>query len=383
MSEFGWPLSMVLQFAPGDAPLAWYGAGFLLVLLIAAAGIGFWMVRTESDRQPPIGHEKLINAFDDPMVILDPDDNVLIGNLPFRALFGSDIDGEAIEDVLDAYPAVREAITEREETVVTVSNGGEPHHYKINAYPAGQEPRPPRKWIILLQDVTDQHERQTKLEKENEHLEQFASLISHDLRNPLDVAIGRTNVVKEMLDDPELESHLDSVQDSHERMRQIITDVLALASEGHSIGDLQQVPLETAAMDAWSHVDTGDAGLAVNTQMVIQADREQLTRVFENLFRNAIQHGGEDIAVEVASLDDGFFVADNGSGIPPAKRESVLEAGHTDGSDGTGLGLAIVTSIAKGHGWEITVTESESGGAQFEFVGVEQIADQSASHTTE
>ena len=379
MSDIGWLLSVLMQFAPGDAPVIWYGAVFTLAMLVIAAGIGFWLARTEADSQPPIEHEMLLNAFEDPVVVLDHEDTVLVANVPFRSLFETDIEGEQITDVLDSFPALTEVITGRDNAVLPVGVGDETHHYDVHTYPAGRQPRPPRKWVVFFHDITDDHERQSELEQKNEQLEQFAGLISHDLRNPLDVAIGRTNAVKESLDDEELDTHLARVQDAHQRIKQIIHDVLALAREGHSIGELETVPLETTATDAWSLVDTGEHTLVIDTQLVIQADRERLTRIFENLFRNAVQHAGEDVTVRVGTLegDRGFYVADDGHGIPEAERTAVLDAGYSEAGDGTGLGLAIVSSLADAHGWELSVTESETGGAQFDFAGVDTVASES------
>ncbi|TKX76264.1 sensor histidine kinase, partial [Halorubrum sp. SD626R] len=72
----------------------------------------------------------------------------------------------------------------------------------------------------------------------------------------------------------------------------------------------------------------------------------------------------------VGRLDGGFYVADDGDGIDPADRDSVFEPGHTTAEGGTGFGLAIVDRIAQAHGWEVTLTESRTGGARFEFDGV-------------
>jgi signal transduction histidine kinase len=380
MSDIGWSLSVLLQFAPGDAPVIWYGAVFLLAMLVVASGIGFWLTRTETDSQPPIDHEMLLNAFEDPIVVLDHEDDVLVANVPFRALFETDIEGESIETVLDSVPAVKEAVLEREQTVLPIDSDGETRHYDIHAYPAGREPRPPRKWVVVFHDVTDDHERRSQLEAENEQLDRFAGLLSHDLRNPLDVAIGRTNAVKDAVDDPEHEQHLSRAQEAHQRIQQIIRDVLALVRGGHNIDDRTTVPLETAATDAWSLVETGASTLVINTQLVIRADRDQLTRIFENLFRNAVQHAGPDVTVRVETLESGrgFYIADDGDGIPSGDRSAVLEAGVSRDGDGTGLGLAIVSSLAEAHGWELRVTESASGGAQFEFSGVE-LVEESAS----
>ena len=102
----------------------------------------------------------------------------------------------------------------------------------------------------------------------------------------------------------------------------------------------------------------------------LQADATRLRQLLENLFRNSVDHGGEDVTITVGTLADGFYVADDGPGIPEAERDQVFESGYSTNRDGTGFGLAIVEEIAAGHGWEITVTEGVEGGARFEVTGV-------------
>lgn len=231
--------------------------------------------------------------------------------------------------------------------------------------------------LVCCRDVTEKRRERDRLESKVEQLEQFTSLVSHDLRNPLDVAIGRTNAVVEMLDDPELADHLSRTQDAHERMQRIIEEALTLARHGEQIGEKGPVPLETAAIDAWSHVDTDGGRLRVDTQLVVNADRSRLVHLLENLFRNAVEHGGDDVTIAVETLpdDDGFCIGDDGPGIPPDERERVFETGYS-GGDGTGLGLTIVSNIARAHRWEITVGESPHGGAQFSITGVELVGEE-------
>jgi signal transduction histidine kinase len=104
----------------------------------------------------------------------------------------------------------------------------------------------------------------------------------------------------------------------------------------------------------------------VATEGVVSADPERLGSLFENLFRNAVEHGGAD-RVRVADRETGFVVDDDGSGVPEETRERVFDRGFTTNEDGTGLGLAIVESIADAHGWSARVEESPAGGARFGF----------------
>ena len=73
----------------------------------------------------------------------------------------------------------------------------------------------------------------------------------------------------------------------------------------------------------------------------------------------------------VGALEDGFYVSDDGPGIPVDERDQVFKFGHSTSDSGTGFGLNIVKEIVETHDWKISVTEEETGGARFEITGVE------------
>ncbi|MFB6228894.1 MAG: ATP-binding protein [Halobacteriales archaeon] len=159
----------------------------------------------------------------------------------------------------------------------------------------------------------------------------------------------------------------------------------------------------------------------------MEGDPARLIQLFENVFRNAIEHGGDVELIQVGALHGdtrvdgspdryspgilsdrdsdnrtprtgglriintsvrqytaeahsidssvdpyngsihGFFIADDGVGIPEENREAIFEDGYTTSEDGTGLGLSIISEIVKTHDWRLDVTESETGGARFEI----------------
>ena len=243
--------------------------------------------------------------------------------------------------------------------------------------------------FAIYMDITERKARERDLERQNEQLEAFASVLSHDLRNPLNVASGRLANYRETGDPDDL----DSVAAAHERIRDRIEDLLELARQGRTVDDPGRVELAATARAAWGAVDTADATLSVEPDMAIRADRPRLGRLFENLFANSVEHGAsgnepvseddpadsraadggaDSLAVTVGETADGFFVADDGVGIPDSVRDDLFESGVTT-AGGTGYGLAIVRSIAEAHGWTVRAVESEAGGARFEFSGVERV----------
>jgi PAS domain S-box-containing protein len=279
-----------------------------------------------------------------------------------RFLQGPDTDEEAVEEL-------RSAIEAGESTTVELKNyrkNGEPFWNRVSVSPLVDEDGEVSHWVGFQQDVTEYKNKQQELERQNDRLEQFASIVSHDLRSPISVAKGRIELANQDGDE-----NLDAAQDALDRIETIVEDTLLLAQHGDTVGELGTVELSNIIPECWRTADTAEATFEINEDATIRADADRLRNLLENLFINAVDHGGESVTVRVGPLGDGFYVADDGPGIPAADRDEVFTPGYTTATDGTGFGLAIVDEIAGAHGWSVDVTESEHGGARFEIRGVE------------
>jgi PAS domain S-box-containing protein len=213
-------------------------------------------------------------------------------------------------------------------------------------------------------------EQKRLLEERTERLDELVSVISHDLRSPLSVADGRLELARSDCDS----EHIDAAVAAVDRSRDIVDDLLALASEGDRAVERTDVSLAGLVRDSWRNVETGGATLDVETDRTVLADRSRLRQLIENLARNAVEHGAGgsegSVTVTVGDLEEGFYVADDGVGVSPDEREAVFESGYSTGESGTGLGLSIVEQVAREHGWEPALVTSAEGGARFEFSGV-------------
>ncbi|GAB3024689.1 hypothetical protein GCM10025298_10700 [Natronobiforma cellulositropha] len=245
--------------------------------------------------------------------------------------------------------------------------------------------------VGVVRDVTERKQRERTLREQNERLDAFARIVSHDLRNPLGVSQGYL----ELLEQTESFEYISQIEEGLDRMEAIIADVLAIAREGE--GAVEPTPLELGDLvtEAWENVSTGDATLSIEAgeSMVVDADRSRVLRLLENLFRNSVEHGGPTVTVRVGTLESptqtevdietnpatplgssasegaiGFYVEDDGRGMPEDIREHVFESSFTTSTSGLGIGLWVVREVATGHGWSAVATESEDGGARFEFV---------------
>lgn len=209
--------------------------------------------------------------------------------------------------------------------------------------------------------------REQQLEAQNEQLEEFASIVSHDLQSPLNVAQGRVKLAREEC----ASDHLDDVASALERSQALIDDLLTLAKHGDKIGTTDPVDLSTIVDTCWQTVETDDASLVVDTDKTIMGDQTRLKELFVNLISNAIEHGSDEVTVTIESIEDGFVVEDDGPGIPADERSDVFESGYSTAENGTGFGLTIVEQIATAHGWGVSLAEGSDGGARFEFSGVD------------
>lgn len=231
-------------------------------------------------------------------------------------------------------------------------------------------------YVINTEEVTDRNATDEYRTDANHDLGEFAKVVSHDLRNPLNVGSGHVELLYEDLGEEhsEYRERLQKVLHAHDRMETLIQNLLTLAQSGKDIDEVGWVEFDSLCQRCWRNVSTGNARVVVEFDGEIRADTSRLQQLVENLIRNAIEHGGDEVTVTIGETDDGdgFYVADDGAGIPDSIQEQVFQNGFSTISDGTGLGLAIVSEVAEAHGWTVDVTESQDGGARFEITGVDR-----------
>ena len=225
-----------------------------------------------------------------------------------------------------------------------------------------------------VETALDQLAQHRRLQQQNERLEAFAGIVSHDLRNPLSVAKAGIEVARTQGVEADA---LDRVETAHERMETLIDDLLLLAQTGQDLDpdELGLVSLSRVAEDAWGTIAADQASLVVDDDSHLIADASRLRQLLENLCANSIEHNEGSVTVRIGALPDGFYVEDDGSGIASDDRETIFETGYSTTDEGTGLGLRIVRTVAEAHGWSVEVAESATGGARFEISGVDHATD--------
>ncbi|MUW13563.1 PAS domain S-box protein [Halorubrum sp. CBA1125] len=359
-----------------------------LVSILAATTVGA-LNRAEREQRLRDREQELERARDrfqsvfehsnDAIVIFDPEaDEILEANPQASELLGytqeellsmgpSDIHPEEMDRFREFLDTIRTEGSGRTDRLSCLTDSGEYVPAEISASTLEFGGRD--SVLALIRDISELRKYERELERQNERLEDFASVISHDLRNPLNVAMGRVEIAQRNFES----EHLETAKSSLERMEEMIGDLLALTRAGESVEETDRVSLDSIVDGCWQNVDTREATLETSVEITIHADRSRLRHVLENLFRNAIEHGRSDVTIRVGTLSDntGFYVEDDGPGIPSEDRDNVFEQGYSTTEDGTGFGLSIVKEIVEAHGWDIIVTDGTDGGVRFEISGVE------------
>ncbi|WP_049986757.1 sensor histidine kinase [Halobellus rufus] len=333
--------------------------------------------------------EALVDGIGDAVVVRDAASGEVVAvNDAVESVFGFVPDFDVALD--DAYAADPTRAAEARENAMQGADGSTPATFRwrverpdgtsfwaestVSTTEVGD-----REFVVsVVRDVTERTERERDLER-------LAEILTHDLKSPLNAAKAQVDILRSEAEGGE--EFLDRLERVHDRMGSIVADVRALVDGSRSRGlTLDSLDLNRVVTDAWEAVggcgdeiepswcgDTG-ASLVVDGDLgTVVADERRLRRLFENLFENALRHGGADadcVTVTVSPTPTGVAVADDGVGVPMADRERVFEYGYTTADGGTGFGLNIVAATAESHGWDVAVCDSEAGGACFEISGM-------------
>ena len=338
---------------------------------------------------------ELLEGFPDPVVGYEPSPDGRIvrwANPEAQEFFKSRADvGRPLADILELVDgALTEGPVAHPEGQFTITGDGDERERTVLFRWVGVDGGPPDKGgYLVLTDLTDhvgdseygdEERAETggdgKTAEQGEPagdpasptMEEIVSVLSHDLRNPLEVAEIRLEAARETGEDV----HFEKVELALDRIEWLIRDVRMLVRGRTIVDSTGPVALDELARDAWSTVQTDDATLELDAAARIEADEARLRQVLENAFRNSVEHAGPDVTVRVDLLADdaGFAIVDDGPGIAASRRAEVFEPGVSSRDGGTGIGLTIIQRIAEAHGWDVALGTAEGGGTRLEFTDV-------------
>jgi PAS domain S-box-containing protein len=264
---------------------------------------------------------------------------------------------------------------------------------------------------VIVTDLTTLKQNQQKLEENNNQLaesnhalelsnhdlQQFASVASHDLQEPLRKIQMFSELLRERAADqlmPESQKYLGKITVSAERMKKLVLDILNYSRLSSKKNLLEKVDLNVLIKDLLEDLDfmfaEKKAMITVDPLPVIEANRGQIRQVFQNIISNAIKFSREDVSpiihISAKRITDKSFdsqespggnfclisVADNGIGFESRYLDNIFvlfERLHSkDVYEGTGIGLAISKKIIEKHNGLITAQSVSGKGSTFLFI---------------
>lgn len=336
---------------------------------VTSVAFGIAVFRYRLFRLAPIGRRQLIDTMDDPVLVIDTENRVVDSNRTARFLAGSPDDwrGTSLTKFSKAFSSEVTSVEEFQNEQILCTQNDEKRWFDPRISPIQSERGSVAGHIVLLREITELNEQKERVTEQNEQLEQFTEVVSHDLRNPLTVASNSLELAQEESDSP----YLDNAVDAIDRSQVLVEDLLAFAQTDETSLQSESIILSELIEECWEGVPSENATLIVETKRTISADRSRLKQLFENLFRNSVEHGGGDVTITVGALSDGFYVADDGAGLSAGDHREIFETKYSTADGGLGIGLQIVQRTVDAHDWEIAATDSQDGGARFEVTGVE------------
>ena len=413
--------------------------------------VGWGLYRTEFIEITPVATRTVVEEMPDAVVIFDDRDRVIQWNHAARTLFTVEdpsvgMTAASFFESVSSDVFTRLVGADRSDSQVALDIDGRSRQFSVSRFAiAPGETTIGR--VVVLRDISELKRRERQLVAQNERLEEFTDIVSHDLQGPLMDIRGSADMVTSTGD----VTHVDRIVDATDRIDELVSDLLQLARTGRQLDTEASVELDEIARSAWSHVWSPSAKLVVETEQTVVGDPSRIQQLFENLFRNSVEHGTDDnemdspdierttpssdgnawtdavfdgvkgdpkgrgrtvddgvvaergltmdgyddpsavdlttagrddhsgnhqgrslaaVRVLVGPLEDGFYIEDDGAGIPREDRHRVFEKGYTNASTGTGIGLSIVRQIVDAHGWSIRLTDGTAGGARFEITDV-------------
>lgn len=241
--------------------------------------------------------------------------------------------------------------------------------------------------VIVAQDISIQKENERKLkesliavEKANKELDQFAYIVSHDLKAPLRAINNLSEWIIEDLGEvpEEVENHIRLMRGRVNRMENLINGILEYSRVGRQKIEKSSVSVRDLVKDVIDNLAVTDR-IAFHVEQglpVLETEQITLQQVFSNLISNAVKyHDKPKGNVEIRCFENDnmveFMVKDDGPGIPEEYHEKIFGIFQTiearDTVESTGIGLSIVKKIIEEKGGKIWIESKEGKGTTFHF----------------
>jgi len=229
----------------------------------------------------------------------------------------------------------------------------------------------------IIQDVSERESMKVKIRQQNDKLNDLIQVVTHDIRNALQVGFGQLEHAQETSSS----EAFDRTHEALERIRELMDRIVTLSQQGQEPRQIERIDLADVAQAALKTVNEPRLTLTAIGTCSLDGDPARLQRLFERLFENTAKYTETSVTVtigliqpirtttrEESGLSAGFYIEDDGPGLDEELTDHIFKGGYTTTADETGFRLANIAQIADAHGWEMNVSTSSARGTRFAFV---------------
>jgi signal transduction histidine kinase len=284
---------------------------------------------------------------DDPVIFLDGQDRIQDYTPAAKQVFPA-IEGAFGEPVAEVLPDIGTLQTEQ---VVEHEVDGEQRYFLATS--SGLALGDTNGRVLLFSDVTTAEQRRRELARHNQQLDEFASALTHELRNVLQIMNSRLALARTKLDTDTVEGEsVERAVEMTDRMSGLVDDFRSLARYGQTVDSVQRVGFAEAVRDAWDQTDTGDVALVIEDEGTIEAGPGRLRQLLINAFEFARHNDASTVRVELRV--DGFVIEDDGE-APTEDTERYFAFGEAVPDAESGMKLPNVRAFARVHRWRVAI----------------------------
>lgn len=341
--------------------------GALAFVLMAAIAI-----RNNLFAVTPVARDRVFDAINDPVVMLDRDHQIIDHNSAFASVFtdGFDVAHESFSVACPDLSGSLNLPLQGPEHLVYPNEDNGDRTYTVTSSPLQSGPHLLGR-VLVFRDITDLITSQWELARKNSQLDEFADSVAHDLRNPLSVILAHADLLRTHLEqmnqhEVEYDHHLsmnavDQVEKHGNRISSIIDDFLKVTREAKTLHDIDPLNFDQLVQEtARDHIPLSALRVATGGELFASPPHARL--LLDAVFRNIAHRSVEEMTVTARLTDDGFVIEDTGESVPEEVADQLLEYGFTTQYRGGGLGLSIAKTVAEAHQWSITIdTEYRDG----------------------
>jgi signal transduction histidine kinase len=258
-----------------------------------------------------------------------------------------------------------------EDEIITITREGTTKHFLVSSssFALGQTDIGT---VLMFSDVTEIESQRRELARHNEQLEEFATGIRHELRNSLQVIKSRVAAAGGALESGDVgraQESLRAASDRSGRMSRTVSDLATLAQYGQTVGTTSSVSFADIVREAWAQKDTAGMELTVDGDGVVEADPGRLRSLFESAFEFARHNQADTVTVRLRA--DGFTITDDGVRPADGDLEKLFAYGDAVPNAEAGMALPNVETLARTHGWTVTVDRTYQDGVRIEIGDVD------------